>query len=104
KMDSFNALAGSVSATYILDQNWKPIYDSKGSLYHFENSQLLERLKLPQSVYEQGKLFHTEFTETELADNASDGIAFVAPVLPYRLIEGSTYTPQGYLVVLMGYD
>ncbi|MEG3695811.1 GGDEF domain-containing protein, partial [Vibrio coralliirubri] len=36
KMDSFNALAESVSATYILDQNWKPIYDSKGSLYHFE--------------------------------------------------------------------
>ncbi|MFA0704107.1 GGDEF domain-containing protein, partial [Vibrio sp. 10N.222.48.A8] len=59
KMDSFNALAESVSATYILDQNWKPIYDSKGSLYHFEQSQLLESLKRPQSVYGQGKLFHT---------------------------------------------
>ncbi|CDT01119.1 putative ggdef protein [Vibrio coralliirubri] len=104
KMDSFNALAESVSATYILDQNWKPIYDSKGSLYHFEQSQLLESLKRPQSVYGQGKLFHTEFTETEVADNATAGIAFVAPILPYRLIEGSTYTPQGYLVVLMGYD
>ncbi|MEZ9702252.1 diguanylate cyclase [Vibrio sp. 10N.261.46.E12] len=104
KMDNFNALAESVSATYILDKNWKPIYDSKGSLYHFEQSQLLEKLKRTQSVYGQGKLFHTEFTETELADDATTGIAFVAPVLPYRLIEGSTYTPQGYLVVLMGYD
>lgn len=104
KMDSFNALADSVSATYILDSNWKPIYDSKGSLYHFEQSQLLEDLKRPQAAYKQGKLFHTEFTEPEIADNADSGIVFVAPILPYRLIEGSSYTPQGYLVVLMGYD
>ncbi|WP_299135670.1 GGDEF domain-containing protein [uncultured Vibrio sp.] len=104
KMDSFNALADSVSATYILDSNWKPIYDSKGSLYHFEQSQLLEGLKRPQAAYKQGKLFHTEFTEPEIADNADSGLVFVAPILPYRLIEGSSYTPQGYLVVLMGYD
>ncbi len=103
KMESFNALADSVSATYILDSNWKPIYDSKGSLYHFEQSQLLEDLKLPQSAYKQGKLFHAEFIEPEIADNADSGIVFVAPILPYRLIEGSSYTPQGYLVVLMGY-
>lgn len=104
KMDSFNALADSVSATYILDSNWKPIYDSKGSLYHFEQSQLLEDLKRPQAAYKQGKLFHTEFIEPEIADNADSGLVFVAPILPYRLIEGSSYTPQGYLVVLMGYD
>ncbi|MDD1829784.1 diguanylate cyclase [Photobacterium sp. ZSDE20] len=104
KMDSFNALADSVSATYILDSNWKPIYDSKGSLYHFEQSQLLEDLKRPQDAYKQGKLVHTEFTEPEIADNADSGLVFVAPILPYRLIEGSSYTPQGYLVVLMGYD
>lgn len=104
KMDSFNSLADSVSATYILDRYWKPIYDSKGSLYHFEKSQLLEDLKQPLLTYKQGKLFHTEFTEPELVDDASAGIAFVAPILPYRLIEGSSYTPQGYLVVLMGYD
>ncbi|MFA0544854.1 diguanylate cyclase [Vibrio splendidus] len=103
KMESFNALADSVFATYILDSNWKPIYDSKGSLYHFEQSQLLEGLKLPQSAYKQGKLFHAEFIEPEIADNADSGIVFVAPILPYRLIEGSSYTPQGYLVVLMGY-
>ncbi|WP_373951428.1 GGDEF domain-containing protein [Vibrio pomeroyi] len=104
KMDSFNALADNVSATYILDSNWKPIYDSKGSLYHFEQSQLLEDLKRPQAAYKQGKLFHTEFIEPEIADNADSGLVFVAPILPYRLIEGSSYTPQGYLVVLMGYD
>ncbi|NVN83681.1 MULTISPECIES: GGDEF domain-containing protein [unclassified Vibrio] len=104
KMDSFNALADSVSATYILDSHWKPIYDSKGSLYHFEQSQLLEDLKRPQAAYKQGKLVHTEFTEPEIADNADSGLVFVAPILPYRLIEGSSYTPQGYLVVLMGYD
>ncbi|MEZ8293995.1 diguanylate cyclase [Vibrio splendidus] len=92
-----------MSATYILDSNWKPIYDSKGSLYHFEQSQLLEDLKFPQSAYKQGKLFHAEFIEPEIADNADSGIVFVAPILPYRLIEGSSYTPQGYLVVLMGY-
>lgn len=104
KMDSFNTLADSVSATYILDRNWKPIYDSNGSLYHFEQSQLLEELKHPQPAYTQGKMYHIEFTESELADDAKSGIAFVAPILPYRLIEGSNYTPQGYLVVLMGYD
>lgn len=104
KMDSFNALADSVSATYILDSNWKPIYDSKGSLYHFEQSQLLEDLKRPHAAYKQGKLVHTEFTEPEIADNADSGLVFVAPILPYRLIEGSSYTPQGYLVVLMGFD
>ncbi|WP_299694871.1 GGDEF domain-containing protein [uncultured Vibrio sp.] len=104
KMNSFNALADSVSATYILDRSWKPIYDSKGSLYHFEQSQLLGELKLAQYVYDQGKLFHTEFVESELADNVTSGITFIAPILPYRLLEGSSYTPQGYLVVLVGYD
>ncbi|WP_261885930.1 GGDEF domain-containing protein [Vibrio pomeroyi] len=104
KMESFNALADSVSATYILDRNWKPIYDSKGSLYHFEQSQLLDDIKRPRTASKQGLQFHTEFVESDIADKANAGLAFVAPILPYRLIEGSSYTPQGYLVVLMGYD
>lgn len=104
KMARFNELADSVSATYILDKDWRPIYDSKGSLYHFENSQLLSEIKRPKSTYIQGKIFHREFAEPSLANESKSGIAIVAPILPYRLVEGSEYSPQGYLVVLMGYD
>lgn len=104
KMASFNELADGVSATYILDKSWRPIYDSKGSLYHFENSQLLSEIKRPKSTYVKGKIFHSEFAEPSLANDSESGIAIVAPILPYRLVEGSEYSPQGYLVVLMGYD
>ena len=102
KMARFNELADSVSATYILDKDWRPIYDSKGSLYHFENSQLLSEIKRPKSTYIQGKIFHREFAEPSLANDSKSGIAIVAPILPYRLVEGSEYSPQGYLVVSDG--
>lgn len=104
KMARFNELAEGVSATYILDKSWRPIYDNKGSLYHFENSQLLSQIKRAKATYVQGKLFHSEFSEPSIADESYSGIAIVAPILPYRLVEGSKYSPQGYLVVLVGYN
>ncbi|MFV8410763.1 sensor histidine kinase [Vibrio owensii] len=104
-IETFEELAVNVSTTYIIDKNWQPMYESNGSVYHLETSKLLNKIRAASDVYKQGKMFHTTyFDEGLVLDGGQSGIAFVSPLLPYTLLSGSEYEPQGYLVVLVSYQ
>lgn len=105
KIEIFNKLATNVSATYIIDKQWQPMYESNGSLYHLENSKLLEKIRRAQAMYEKGQTFHTTYSDEHLVlQGGQRGIALVSPLLPYTLLPDSVYEPQGYIVVLVSYD
>ncbi|MBM7038504.1 GGDEF domain-containing protein [Vibrio ulleungensis] len=105
KLSSFKQLADPITSTFLLDSQWQPMYESNGSLFHFEKSQLLTSLKQHSAIYQQGKTYHTEFTNEELViDGGQQGIALITPLLSYTLLPGSEYEPKGYLVVLVSYD
>jgi diguanylate cyclase (GGDEF)-like protein len=104
KIQTFEKLATNVSATYIIDKNWQPMYESNGSVYHIENSKLLQKIRSAQAIYKQGKMYHTTyFDESLVMKGGQAGIALVSPLLPYTLLPNSEYEPQGYLVVLVSY-
>ena len=46
KIQTFEKLATNVSATYIIDKNWQPMYESNGSVYHL----VMTRLSVPSTV------------------------------------------------------
>lgn len=105
KIQTFEKLATNVSATYIIDKNWQPMYESNGSVYHLEESKLLQKIRTAGDVYKQGKMYHTTyFDESLVMQGGQAGIAFVSPLLPYTLLPNSEYEPQGYLVVLISYQ
>ncbi|WP_199450174.1 diguanylate cyclase domain-containing protein [Vibrio harveyi] len=104
-IETFEELAVNVSTTYIIDKNWQPMYESNGSVYHLENSKLLTKIRAAEDIYKQGKMYHsTYFDEGLVLNGGQSGIAFVSPLLPYTLLPGSEYEPQGYLVVLVSYQ
>lgn len=104
-IETFEELAVNVSTTYIIDKNWQPMYESNGSVYHLETSKLLNKIRAASDVYKQGKMFHTTyFDEGLVLEGGQSGIVFVSPLLPYTLLPGSEYEPQGYLVVLVSYQ
>lgn len=104
-IETFEELATNVSTTYIIDKNWQPMYESNGSVYHLENSKLLEKIRAADTVYKQGKMFHTTyFDEGLVLKGGQSGLVFVSPLLPYTLLPDSEYEPQGYLVVLVSYQ
>ncbi|MGF1724399.1 diguanylate cyclase [Photobacterium nomapromontoriensis] len=105
KIETFEKLATNVSATYILDKDWQPMYESNGSLYHLEISKLLTQIRHAQKIYEKGQTFHTAYSDEHLVlKGGQSGIALVSPLLPYTLLPGSDYEPQGYIVVLVSFD
>jgi diguanylate cyclase (GGDEF)-like protein len=105
KLNSFKQLADPITTTFVLDSNWQPMYESNGSLFHLENSELLKLLRQQPLVYTQGKTYHTEFNDEELVvDGGQQGIALITPLLSYTLLDGAEYEPKGYLLVLVAYD
>lgn len=103
--ETLEELATNVSATFILDKTWQPMYERNGSVYHLENSQLLEKIRAEHATYKQGKMFHTAYINEGLVlSGGQSGIAFVSPILPYTLLPESEYEPQGYLVTLVSYQ
>ncbi|MGR5131991.1 GGDEF domain-containing protein [Vibrio alfacsensis] len=103
--ETLEELATNVSTTFILDKNWQPMYERNGSVYHLENSKLLEKIRAEGAVYKQGKMYHTSyFNEGLVLKGGQSGIAFVSPLLPYTLLPESEYEPQGYLVILVSYQ
>ncbi|MGR5447921.1 diguanylate cyclase domain-containing protein [Vibrio jasicida] len=104
-IETFEGLATNVSTTYIIDKNWQPMYESNGSVYHLENSRLLTKIRAADVLYKQGKMYHTTYFDEGLVyKGGQSGIAIVSPLLPYTLLPGSEYEPQGYLVVLVSYQ
>ncbi|AUV86441.1 diguanylate cyclase domain-containing protein [Vibrio campbellii] len=104
-IETFEGLATNVSTTYIIDKNWQPMYESNGSVYHLENSRLLTKIRAADTLYKQGKMYHTTYFDEGLVyKGGQSGIAIVSPLLPYTLLPGSEYEPQGYLVVLVSYQ
>ncbi|NOH81020.1 GGDEF domain-containing protein [Vibrio sp. RE86] len=103
-MDQFNNLSEVVSSIYLIDENWQPLYETNGSIYHLENSLLLTEIKRHKVAYQMGQSVHTAYFEPHLSDGGQQGIAIVTPILPYKLLEGSDYTPKGYALVLVSFD
>lgn len=102
-MSKFNKLADGVSSIYLINDEWEPVYDSQGSIYHLEHSHLLTQIKRHKSAYQKGKTVHTTFFEPKLNKTGDNGIALVTPLLPYKLLDGSKYTPTGYVLVLVSF-
>ncbi len=105
KLGEFKQLAEPITSTFVLDRTWSPMYESNGSLYHLERSQLLQHFRQHQEVFVRGETLHTEFINEQLVvSGGQNGIALITPLLSYTLLPGSEYEPKGYLVVLISYD
>ncbi|UPQ87993.1 sensor domain-containing diguanylate cyclase [Vibrio sinaloensis] len=110
KIESFKKLSGNITATFVLDKEWQPVFENNGSLYHLERSQLLENIKQQTLQFEQGLAYHSKYEEPNLVvEGGQQGVAIVTPLFTYTLRtgavdEGSVYEPQGYLIVLVSYQ
>lgn len=110
KIETFKQLSGHITATFILDKEFVPIFENNGSLYHLEKSNLLQEIKQNLSLFEHGLSYHREFIDPELVvEGGQKGVAIVTPLFTYTLRkgavgQGSVYEPQGYLIVLVSYQ
>ncbi|KLV04125.1 diguanylate cyclase [Photobacterium aquae] len=105
KIEDFDELSSSISAAYIIDRDWQPMYEINGSMYHLEKSKLLATVRGAQDLYEKGLTFHTSYNDENLVlDGGPSGIVFVSPLLPYTLVPEAYYEPQGYIMVLVSYE
>jgi diguanylate cyclase (GGDEF)-like protein len=105
KTDDFASLASHITTSFVLDKEWNPVYENNGSLYHLESSQFINRAKQAKSLFEQGLMHHMTFdNEGLIVDGGQQGFAIIAPLLPYTLLEGAQYQPEGYLLVLISLD
>ncbi len=105
KMDEFSQFTSLASATYILDKDWDPIYQTHGSLYYFEQSELFKDIQNKKINLFQGKTVVLTYKSSDNPlPNSRGGIAIVSPMLAYQQEEFTLYNPFGYVVNLVEYD
>ncbi|MEF1288263.1 GGDEF domain-containing protein [Vibrio sp. M260118] len=110
KIETFKQLSGHITATFILDKEFVPIFENNGSLYHLEKSGLLRDIEQNISLFEHGLNYHQEYIDQQLVvEGGQKGVAIVTPLFTYTLRkgavgQGSVYEPQGYLIVLVSYQ
>ncbi|WP_117235402.1 GGDEF domain-containing protein [Vibrio maerlii] len=105
KMEEFQKLSTLASATYIIDKEWTPVYETQGSLYHFEQSQLFKDIKHKTVSLFHGKtVILTYGADDNPIPNARGGVAVISPMLAYQQTDASVYQPFGYVVNIVEYD
>ncbi|USD64619.1 GGDEF domain-containing protein [Vibrio sp. SCSIO 43136] len=103
RLHAMTQISEIVSAIFVLNREGEVMYAHKGSAYHFENSDLYQKMQEAKPALRRGKVFHTRFTEPGLTSTDEDrGVALFSPLLAYTLLEHEEYEPQGTLVVLIG--